>query len=397
MKVQRMEGSNINGIELLVPDGFNDLLPESPYPEYFVYEHYSFLGLKKLISPGSIVFDIGASCGVMSCLISRLCRSNGKVFAFEANSYAIKRAKEIVNANKISNINFINKFVGGKSGEVTDLFIIPGTQSAASTGNPEILKFHPDAVRSKVDVLAIDDFVQKSGVVPEVCNIDIEGAEYVAVNGMQRLLSNHQVDLVIETRSDEMHEIGGNLDTLIQELQRFGYQMIDLITRTIVDRKEFVDQYSKTIGHLLLSKKLKNREFINKFLTRATEEITSNPSLLDLTINSIQQSLESGDYANGKQLPDLLKKMPNHPRINYLYALSLQLQNKDPQKALRHYSIALNNGFDEYWVKYNRSALLADLGQVKAALTDAERLLRLKPGEQGTISIVERIRSLQQR
>jgi len=60
-----MDGSNINGAELLVPKALEGILPKSPNSEYFDYEHYPYLGLKLLVSPGDTVFDLGASYGVM--------------------------------------------------------------------------------------------------------------------------------------------------------------------------------------------------------------------------------------------------------------------------------------------------------------------------------------------
>jgi FkbM family methyltransferase len=390
---KRMDGSNINGVKLLVPKVLEGILPKSPNPEYFDYEHYPYLGLKLIVSPGDTVFDLGASYGVMSCLISNLCGVDGKVFAFEANPTVIEMAKALAHSNNLTNINFINKVVGEKSGVTTDFFVVPGAQSVASTRNPEILKFHSDAISTKVDTIAVDDFVEETGVVPQVCKIDVEGSEYVVLKGMENLLSNHDVDLVIETHGDEMLKIGGDVDSLLQKLQKLGYYMVDLISRTPTFREEFAEEYNKKIGHVLLSKKLKNEELLRKNLTQATEEIANIPTLLNLTIDNIQNAIENNEFEKTKQLKDLLKRIPSHARMNYLYALSLHLQNKDLKKALHHYNLALDNGFDEYWVKYNRSSLLGDLGQVDAAMADVEALQKLKPGDQDAITIRERILS----
>lgn len=388
-----MDGSNINGVELLVPNALEGILPKSPNAEYFDYEHYPYLGLKLLVSRGDTVFDLGASYGVMSCLISKLCGADGKVFAFEANPSVVEMAKELANVNKLNNITFLNKFVGEKSGAATDFFVVPGAKSVASTRNPEILKFHADAIQTKVDTITVDDFVEQSGVVPQVCKIDIEGAEYVALKGMEDLLSKHDVDLVIETHGDEMLKIGGDVDLLLQKLQKLGYHMVDLVTRTPTFTEEFVELYHNTIGHILLSKKLNNRELLKKNLNQATDEIINIPTLLNLTIDNMQKAIEKNEFEKTKELKDLLKRIPSHPRMNYLYALSLHLQNKELKKALHHYNLALDNGFDEYWVKYNRSSLLGDLGQVDAALADVDALQRLKPGHQDSTTIRERILS----
>src|SRR6478609_6437244 len=184
-----MNGSNINGVELLVPKAMEGILPVSPSPEYFVYECHPYLGLKLLVSTGNTVFDIGASHGVMSCLISKLCGADGKVFAFEANPSVIELEKELANVNNLNNISFINKLVGEKSGATTDFFVVPGFYSVASTRNPEIVRDYSEAIQIKVDTVAIDDFVQETGVVPHVCKIDVEGSEYVVLKGMENLLS----------------------------------------------------------------------------------------------------------------------------------------------------------------------------------------------------------------
>jgi FkbM family methyltransferase len=381
----QMDGSNINGVELLVPKSLEGILPKSPNPEYFNYEHYHYLGLKLLVSPGDTVFDVGSSYGVMSCLISKLCGPEGRVFAFEANPVLIERAMELAKVNKIKNINFINKFVGEKSDAAIDFFVVPGDHSASSTGNPEILKFHSDAVLTKVDTVSVDDFVKETAVVPDVCMIDIEGAEYIALKGMENLLSNNDVDLVIETHGDEMLKIGGNVDSLLQILQKFGYHTIDLLNPAPTFREEFVQRYTKSIGHVLSSKKLQNEGLLKKSLTQATEEIMNS------AINKIQKAIENNDFGKTNHLKELLKREPGHARLNYLYALSLHLQNKDLKKALYHYRVALDNGFDEYWVRYNRSSLLGDLGQVEAALSDVEILQRLRPGDQAVVTIRERI------
>lgn len=252
-----MEGSNINGIELFVPQTFRGILPTSPNREYFEYEIYAYSGLKMVVSPEDTVFDIGASWGVMSCLISKLCGTGGKVFAFEANSTPIKNARLLANANDTKNINFINKFVGEKSG-AKEFYIIQGFKSTASTANPEALKWYSHAMPTIVSAVAIDDFAKETGVVPNVCKIDVEGSEYLVISGMQDLLSKYDIDLVIETHGEDIPFIGGDLNLLLEKLQKFGYNMINLITRTPTNRKEYCEQYHEGHGHILLSKDVKD-------------------------------------------------------------------------------------------------------------------------------------------
>lgn len=75
----------------------------------------------------------------------------------------------------------------------------------------------------------------------------------------------------------------------------------------------------------------------------------------------------------------LLISVPADPRWNYFYAYYLHTLRRDLQKALQHYNIALENGFNEFWVKYNRGVLLKELGELNNARTDLERAVSLDP------------------
>ena len=391
-----MSGSNIDGIELIVPERFKAILPPSPHPDDFDYEYPTFLGLKLLISPGNIIFDIGSAHGVITCLASKLTGEMGRVYSFEANPHVIDKSKLLAKANKLNNITFINNFIGENSDTITEFFTVPEPYSVASTRNPEILKDHSDAVPTKVKMLSIDDFVKRSGVIPDVCKIDVEGAEYVVAKGMQRLLSDHSIDLVVETHGDEMLKIGGDLNQLLDSLQKIGYGMLDLNTLSVTNKEEYFHKYQTVLGYVLFSKKLNDPQFVKDIITKSTNEIISSSYRLSSKLTKLQQSIESEkNYQTATmQLEELIMKLPNHALINYLYALCLHMQKKDPQKAIHHYNVALQNGFDEFWVRYNRASILADLGMLDDASADIDRALKLRPNDTGAMNILERIRSL---
>ena len=78
-------------------------------------------------------------------------------------------------------------------------------------------------------------------------------------------------------------------------------------------------------------------------------------------------------------LEQLLNQDPSNPLWNYLYALSLHQLRKDLTKALHHYNSALDNGYEEFWIKYNRGFLLIEMGDKDGAVADLQRAQRLKP------------------
>ena len=78
-------------------------------------------------------------------------------------------------------------------------------------------------------------------------------------------------------------------------------------------------------------------------------------------------------------LEQLLKQDSSNPLWNYLYALSLHHLRKDMNKALHHYNYALENGYDEFWIRYNRGLLFMDIGNKDAGVADLERAKKLNP------------------
>lgn len=390
-----VNGSNINGFEIQVPRKFEFVLPASPSPQYFHFETYPFLGLKLACNKGNTVFDIGCSYGVMSILISKLVGKDGRVVSFEANPPILLEAQELASANNlIGNITFLNKFVGEKTGPVTDFFAIPGPKSVASTKNPKILQVHADAVQTHVDMISIDDFVKETGIVPDLCKIDVEGAEYLVLKGMEHQLTSKSkaVELVIETHGDiTIRQMGGDLGTLVNYMEKIGYGMIDLTTCTITSKDEYKDKYGQKIGHIMFSRKLKNHKLAKIIVKKAEAELKSIPPSFP---HEIQAMIDSSKYREAyEEIKQLLRRYPNDAKLNYYCAFCLHMQKLDLDKALQHYNLALENGFDEYWVKYNRGSLLDELGDTCAASEDISRALELKPGDLGALTILRSIQS----
>jgi Flp pilus assembly protein TadD len=91
------------------------------------------------------------------------------------------------------------------------------------------------------------------------------------------------------------------------------------------------------------------------------------------------------------QLSDLVTVLPKDSELNYLFALCLHIQNKDLELAMKHYNLALQYGFDEFWVKYNRGSLYAKLGNTEQAKADLMRAVELKPENQGPQQVLQHL------
>lgn len=67
---------------------------------------------------------------------------------------------------------------------------------------------------------------------------------------------------------------------------------------------------------------------------------------------------------------------------HYSFAYSLQMAKEELPEAIRHYDRALECGYAEFWVRYNRGGAYAVTGQVEKARADLQRARELNPGLQ---------------
>lgn len=246
--------STVNGVSMHVPAEYAGILPVSPSVEPFHFESHCFRGLRAAIEPGAVVFDVGASFGVMTVQAAILVGANGHVVSFDGNPQAIQHAALLIDSNGLSQrVRQIHTLVGERSADDVPFFVVPGFASVSSTRNKEITCFHPDATQVQTRMIALDDFAPPS---PDVIKIDIEGGEYQLIMGARRLLLRHHPDLIIETHALEIDGIAGSTLQLCQLLTDLGYDLWNLETNRPTTPREFAGAYATTIGNLLASRRL---------------------------------------------------------------------------------------------------------------------------------------------
>ena len=67
----------------------------------------------------------------------------------------------------------------------------------------------------------------------------------------------------------------------------------------------------------------------------------------------------------------------------YYMAFCLQSLARQPETALRHYTAALEQGYEEFWVRFHRGQLLLKMGCHDDAVRDLQRALELRPFHEG--------------
>jgi len=135
------------------------------------------------------VLDIGANLGYYSLLAARMMGPSGIVFAFEPAKENFIMLKKNIDANHYENIRSVPKAVSEVTGKVT-LYV-----SEAHSGDHRIYDGGEKREKYEIDTVALDDFLP-IGTKLDLIKMDIQGAEMLALQGMQRVLQDNP-DIII--------------------------------------------------------------------------------------------------------------------------------------------------------------------------------------------------------
>jgi FkbM family methyltransferase len=150
--------------------------------------------IRKYVSKGDTVYDIGANVGYVSLSLAQQVGPTGHVFAFEPIPANLAILRENVANNSLINIHMIDAAVSDGAG--TAQIRIAGNLSTAS------LLWHrkdPSAQTLSIKTVVIDELVQANELrLPSFVKIDVEGAEGLVMKGMQRTIASAKPVLFVE-------------------------------------------------------------------------------------------------------------------------------------------------------------------------------------------------------
>ncbi|MBS1741641.1 MAG: FkbM family methyltransferase [Bacteroidetes bacterium] len=194
---------------------------------------------KTIIKEGDTVIELGAHIGYISLYYSKLAGPNGKLFVFEPGANNLPYTRFNLGHSKIKNIELIEKAVSDENGTATFYLENITGQSNSLVKDYRVTKkiqsktfteLQKNAV--EVETIRLDDFVQQRNIKKvDFIKIDIEGAEYLAIKGMQHILD--------EMKPTMMIEVTENHEALFNMLKQKGYVIIDEFSKIVNDLPSF--------------------------------------------------------------------------------------------------------------------------------------------------------------
>ena len=152
--------------------------------------------LRKNLSSGDIAFDIGSNIGYTSILSSKIVGHAGHVYSFEPIEENVRILNKNIELNNCKNISIINKALSNKN-EDADIFIPDNGRNLSMSSIVWGKKSHT-AKKEIIKTISIDQDSNFKNLSPRTIKIDVEGAEGLVVEGMQKLISRCRPYIYIE-------------------------------------------------------------------------------------------------------------------------------------------------------------------------------------------------------
>jgi len=181
---------------LWAPSGWESMQVES-------WEQQLVALVKEVLTPGSVVYDVGANMGLYSVLFARLTGAEGHVYCFEANPVCVHFLRANLSHNAVANADIIPLAIAQEAGWLR--FNI--NYGNSNLGLSEVSHFYAAKTGHEIQVECrdLDGVVSQLGLPPPgLIKIDIEGAEERAIRGMHSTLAAHLPILVLELHGAEV-------------------------------------------------------------------------------------------------------------------------------------------------------------------------------------------------
>ncbi|HKO42639.1 MAG TPA: FkbM family methyltransferase [Pyrinomonadaceae bacterium] len=224
----------INGHRLLVFSPRTNLIGRALY-QNGVWEPAVTDAIEKKTRPGMVAIDVGADIGYYALQMSRLAGRQGRVIAFEPIPAARHHLEHNIELNGLTNIEVCGYALGNEAGTVYLEDPLKKSRinlNKSSAGERDI----------EVSIKRFDDLVGEMNLPSvDIVKMDIEGAEHLALLGMEQSIRRFRPILIVEVHNHFLPLFGSSSQQLLSWLKTLGYEI------TQVDSSETVDNVTLTV------------------------------------------------------------------------------------------------------------------------------------------------------
>lgn len=193
------------------------------------YEPSTARLFEHLVSAGDGVLDIGATVGFFSLLSAMRTGDSGAVVAFEPAPRARQRLHENLVLNRMRNVTVLDICASDATGSVT---LYEGPE--AHTGISSMRPIGHGAHAVTVDAQPVNDLLDRIPPV-RLVKIDVEGAELMALHGMEGLIARDTPFLIIEVTDTYLRAFGHDAHQLLDWLSERAYRLYRIADEGLIE------------------------------------------------------------------------------------------------------------------------------------------------------------------
>lgn len=196
-----------------------------------IHEETTTRLFKQTVKKDDIVFDLGANIGYFTLLAAKLTGKEGRVYSFEPEPKNYNYLLKNIKLNNYDNVLATQKAVSDKNGR-TKLYICEHDTGHHTINQYEGIKNYKPNTDNKenfieIDTVTLDDFLRDKEKVIDVIKIDIEGAEMLALSGMNETIKqNKNIKMFIEFFPLLIRKMGSSPEEFVRRLlEDYGFSI----------------------------------------------------------------------------------------------------------------------------------------------------------------------------
>ena len=148
-----------------------------------------------VVKPGNVVYDIGANVGYYTLLSAVLTGKTGQVIAFEPLPRNLGFLRQHVAMNRLGQVQIRTEALCDREG------------TARFGGSSDATQTHLGSEgETEVRTTSLDLLLEGGMAVPDVMKIDVEGAEWLVLQGAEMLFRKHRPVLFLATHGDDLRD-----------------------------------------------------------------------------------------------------------------------------------------------------------------------------------------------
>lgn len=198
-----------------------------------VHEPGLTLVFQTLLRPGDVCIDIGANVGAHTLLAASLVGAQGEVHAIEASPTIFARLQHNIARNHADQVRLYNVAVTDKAGPVT-VFLHGARNSGATTILQDVADERAAGSEATIHGDTLDAILPADAVARAVLiKIDVEGAEWLVLQGMRALLPRLRPECVvlIELNDDALARFGRTAADVMALFAETGHVPFEIANR----------------------------------------------------------------------------------------------------------------------------------------------------------------------